>query len=147
MRAIGIAKVHSWVFAVHQWLHASTTWYAFIVYLKETYMFYTRHAGNTSAIVNLTMSWTVAMYLLNQVRTWFLKIDSVQIISMLCVFVYVCVCVCVCVCVSLLPRLLITSDVIRPKWLVKQFYSCYNMAIVVVTVNGHGLDIDICHRN
>ena len=82
---------------------------------------------------------------LNQARaclwpahTWFLKIDSVQIIS---------VCVHLCVCVSPLLRLLITSGVIWTpyEWLNK-FYSCY-LAIVVIIVNGRGLGIDMHRRH
>ena len=56
----------------------------------------------------------------------------------MCVCVYVCVCVCVC----LLPRLLITSDVMWTSynWLNK-FHSCY-MGTVVSIINGCGIGID-----
>ena len=71
-------------------------------------------------------------------RAWFIKIDSVQIVSMC-----VCLCVCMCVCVCSHPRLLITSGMIwTPYDLLNKFYSCY-MAIVAVVVNGRGLGIDM----
>ena len=75
--------------------------------------------------------------ILNQARTWFLKIVSVR--------TSVCVCVCVCVCSP--PRLLITSDMIwiPYDWLNK-FYNCY-MATVVVIINGHGLCISMHLRH
>ena len=64
-----------------------------------------------------------------------------------CVCVRVCVRVFVCVCVCSPPRLLITSGVMWRRtpydWLI---YSCY-VAIVVVIVNGRGLDIDMCRRH
>ena len=67
-------------------------------------------------------------------HTWFLKIDPYQSSVM-------------CVCVS-------APEAINNKWrdmdsiqLVKQVYSCYNMAIVVIIVNGHGLGIDMHHSH
>ena len=81
------------------------------------------------------------MYLVffNQARGWHAP-DFLKLI--LCgLSVCVCVCVCVCMCMCPPPRLLITSD----DWLNK-LCSCY-MAIVVIILNGRGLDIDTRHRH
>ena len=82
----------------------------------------------------LSMATQGKMWLLNQARAWFLKIDPVRLVGM-----RVCVCVCVFVCPR--PRLLITSGVIWTSydWLNK-LDSCY-MATVVVIVNGCDLGI------
>ena len=65
----------------------------------------------------------------------------------MCVCVCVCVCICVCVCVCSPPRLLITNSVIWApyNWLNK-LYSFY-MAAVFIINSGHGLIIEVHHRN
>ena len=63
-----------------------------------------------------------------------------------CMSVCVCVCVCVhvCVCVSA-PRLSLTYGPHNYDWLKKLYSFC--RAAVVDMVSGHGLSIDVCHRN